>query len=170
MVAKGNEKVRIFVTPESLKATDDLRLGFLEASNPRKFNAMLQLATLNAARTMVKPVKAKAPVRTGRLRGAVAARKGKRDRPSSVVGVKAGKSRGDMQGAWYRWFVVSGTSGTRNTKRQGRVNIQRVPARDFVKQAVTEPSVQARAIEVLNNTIQAFLDGTIKYRGRRGRR
>lgn len=170
MVAKGNEKVRIFVTPESLKATDDLRLGFLEASNPRKFNAMLQLATLNAARTMVKPVKAKAPVRTGRLRGAVAARKGKNDRPSSVVGVKAGKSRGDMQGAWYRWFVVSGTSGTRNTKRQGRVNIQRVPARDFVKQAVTEPSVQARAIEVLNNTIQAFLDGTIKYRGRRGRR
>jgi uncharacterized membrane protein len=170
VVAKGNEKVRIFVTPESLKATDDLRLGFLEASNPRKFNAMLQLATLNAARTMVKPVKAKAPVRTGRLRGAVAARKGKNDRPSSVVGVKAGKSRGDMQGAWYRWFVVSGTSGTRNTKRQGRVNIQRVPARDFVKQAVTEPSVQARAIEVLNNTIQAFLDGTIKYRGRRGRR
>ncbi len=170
MVAKGNEKVRIFVTPESLKATDDLRLGFLEASNPRKFKAMLQLATLNAARTMVKPVKAKAPVRTGRLRGAVAARKGKNDRPSSVVGVKAGKSRGDMQGAWYRWFVVSGTSGTRNTKRQGRVNIQRVPARDFVKQAVTEPSVQARAIEVLNNTIQAFLDGTIKYRGRRGRR
>jgi hypothetical protein len=170
VVAKGNEKVRIFVTPESLKATDDLRLGFLEASNPRKFKAMLQLATLNAARTMVKPVKAKAPVRTGRLRGAVAARKGKNDRPSSVVGVKAGKSRGDMQGAWYRWFVVSGTSGTRNTKRQGRVNIQRVPARDFVKQAVTEPSVQARAIEVLNNTIQAFLDGTIKYRGRRGRR
>jgi hypothetical protein len=170
VVAKGNETVRIFVTPESLKATDDLRLGFLEASNPRKFNAMLQLATLNAARTMVKPVKAKAPVRTGRLRGAVAARKGKQDRPSSVVGVKAGKSRGDMQGAWYRWFVVSGTSGTRNTKRQGRVNIQRVPARDFVKQAVTEPSVQARAIEALNKTIQAFLDGTIKYRGRRGRR
>lgn len=170
MVAKGNEKVRIFVTPESLKATDDLRLGFLEASNPRKFKAMLQLATLNAARTMVKPVKAKAPVRTGRLRGAVAARKGKNDRPSSVVGVKAGKSRGDMQGAWYRWFVVSGTSGTRITKTRGRVNIQRIPARDFVKQAVTEPSVQARAIEVLNNTIQAFLDGTIKYRGRRGRR
>jgi hypothetical protein len=119
---------------------------------------------------MVKPVKAKAPVRTGRLRGAVAARKGKNDRPSSVVGVKAGKSRGDMQGAWYRWFVVSGTSGERRTKRQGRVQVQRIAGRDFVKQAVTEPSVQARAIEALNKTIQAFLDGTIKYRGRRGRR
>ena len=170
MVAKGNEKVRIFVTPESLKATDELRLGFLEASNPRKFNAMLQLATLNAARTMVKPIKAKAPVRTGRLRGAVAARKGKNDRPSSVVGVKAGNSRGDMKGAWYRWFVVSGTSGTRTTKTRGKVQVQRIAGRDFVKQVVTEPSVQARAVEVLNKTIMAFLDGTIKYRGRRGRR
>ena len=168
MAAKGNEKVRIFVTPQSLKATDELRLGFLEASNPRKFKAMLQLATLNAARTMVKPIKAKAPVRTGRLRGAVAARKGTKDRPSSVVGVKAGKSRGDMKGAWYRWFVVSGTSGIRTTTTRGRVNVQRIPARDFVKQAVTEPSTQARAIETLNKTIQAFLDGAIKYRGRRG--
>jgi hypothetical protein len=168
VAAKGNEKVRIFVTPQSLKTTDELRLGFLESSNPKKFRAMLQLATLNAARTMVKPVKAKAPVRTGRLRGAVAARKAKFDRPAAVVGVKAGKSRGDMQGAWYRWFVVSGTSGTRMTKTRGRVSIQRVPARDFVKQAVTDPSVQARAIEVLNSTVQAFLDGKIKYKGRRG--
>ena len=168
MAAKGNEKVRIFVTPQSLKAADELRLGFLESSNPRKFRAMLQLATLNAARTMVKPVKAKAPVRTGRLKGAIAARKGMNDRPSSVVGVKAGKSRGDMKGSWYRWFVVSGTSGTRTTKTRGKVSVKRIAGRDFVKDAVTEPSVQARAIEVLNNTVQAFLDGKIKFRGRRG--
>jgi hypothetical protein len=168
VVAKGNEKVRIFVTPQSLKATDELRLGFMESSNPRKFKAMLQLATLNAARTMVKPIKGKAPVRTGRLRGAIAARKGMNDRPSSVVGVKAGKSRGDMKGAWYRWFVVSGTSGTRTTKARGKVAIKRIAGRDFVKDAVTEPSVQARAVEVLNNTIMAFLDGKIKFRGRRG--
>jgi hypothetical protein len=168
VVAKGNEKVRIFVTPQSLKATDELRLGFLESSNPRKFKAMLQLATLNAARTMVKPIKAKAPVRTGRLRNAVAARKGMNDRPSGVVGVKAGKSRGDMKGAWYRWFVVSGTSGVRNTKTRGRVNVKRIVGRDFVKDAITEPSVQARAIEVLNSTVQAFLDGKIKFRGRKG--
>ena len=168
MVAKGNEKVRIFVTPQSLKATDELRLGFMESSNPRKFKAMLQLATLNAARTMVKPIKSKAPVRTGRLRGAIAARKGMSDRPSSVVGVRAGKSRGDMKGAWYRWFVVSGTSGTRTTKARGKVAVKRIAGRDFIKDAVTEPSVQARAIEVLNGTVMAFLDGKIKFRGRRG--
>lgn len=169
MAAKGNEKVRIFVTPQSLKATDELRLGFLESSNPKKFNAMLQLATLNAARTLVKPIKAKAPVRTGRLKKAVAARKGKQDRPSSVVGVRAGKSRGDQSGAWYRWFVVSGTSGTRNTKRQGRITVKPILGRDFIKQATTDPSNQARAVEALNNTVKAFLDGAIKYRGRRGR-
>ncbi len=168
MAAKGNEKVKLFITPQSLKGFDDLRLGFLESSNPKKFRAMLQLATLNAARTMVKPVKAKAPVRTGRLRGAVAARKAKFDRPAAVVGVKAGKSRGDMQGAWYRWFVVSGTSGTRNTKRQGRVSVRAVPARDFVKQAVTDPTVQAKAMETVNKTVMAFLDGVIKYRKGRG--
>lgn len=170
MAAKGNEKVRIFVTPQSLKATDDLRLGFLEAGNPRKFSAMMQLATLNAARTMVKPVKAAAPVRTGRLKKAVAARKAKRDRPAAVVGVRAGKSRSDANGAWYRWFVVSGTTGNRNTKRQGRVQVTAIRGRDFVKQAVTEPTNQARAIDALNKTVQAFLDGAIKYRGRRGRR
>ena len=170
MVAKGNEKVRIFVTPQSLKATDELRLGFLEASNPRKFNAMLQLATLNAARTMVKPVKAKAPVRTGRLKRAVAARKAYRDRPAAVVGVKAGKSRNDANGAWYRWFVVSGTSGTRNTKRQGRVQVTAIRGRDFVKQAVQDTTNQTRAVNALNDTVKAFLDGVIKYRGRRGRR
>jgi len=168
VAAKGNEKVKLFITPQSLKGFDDLRLGFLESSNPKKFRAMLQLATLNAARTMVKPVKAKAPVRTGRLRGAVAARKAKFDRPAAVVGVKAGKSRGDMQGAWYRWFVVSGTSGTRNTKRQGRVSVRAVPARDFVKLAVTDPSVQAKAMETVNKTVMAFLDGVIKYRKGRG--
>lgn len=170
MAAKGNEKVRIFVTPQSLKAADELRLGFLEASNPKKFKAMLQLATLNAARTMVKPVKAETPVRTGRLRRAVAARKALKDRPAAVVGVRAGKSRGDQKGAWYRWFVVSGTSGVRNTKSRGRIAVQPIRGRDFVKQAVTSPENQARAIDALNNTVQAFLSGVIKYRGRRGKK
>ena len=169
MAGKGSEKVRIFVTPQSLKAADDLRLGFLESSNPRKFNAMLQLATLNAARTMVKPVKAAAPVRTGRLKRAVAARKARKDRPAAVVGVRAGSSRGDQNGAWYRWFVVSGTKGTRMTKAQGRVSVQAIRGRDFVGQTVSAPTNQARAIEVLNKTVQAFLSGAIKYRGRKGR-
>lgn len=169
MAGKGSEKVKIFITPQSLKATDELRLGFLEASNPRKFNAMLQLATLNAASTMVKPIRAAAPVRTGRLKRAVAARKARQDRPAAVVGVRAGSSRGDTKGAWYRWFVVSGTNGTRMTKERGRVTVKAIRGRDFIKQASSAPSNQARAIEVLNKTVQAFLSGAIKYRGRKGK-
>lgn len=169
MAAKGSEKVRIFVTPQSLKAADELRLGFLEASNPRKFNAMLQLATLNAGRTMVKPIKAEAPVRTGRLRRSVAVRKAKQNRPAAVVGVRAGSSRADTKGAWYRWFVVSGTNGTRRTKSRGTISVQPIRGRDFIKQAGSAPSVQAKAVEAMQNTIAAFLAGAIKYRGRRGR-
>ena len=149
-----------------MKAVDELRLGFLESSNPRKFNAMLQLATLNAARTLVKPVKAAAPVRTGRLKGAVAARKARQNRPAAVVGVRAGKSRGDQKGAWYRWFVVSGTNGTRMTKARGRISVQPIRGRDFVGETVSAPTNQTRAIEALNKTVQAFLSGVIKYRGR----
>lgn len=169
MAAKGSEKVRIFITPQSLKAADELRLGFLESANPRKFNAMLQLATLNAARTMVKPVKGEAPVRTGRLKRAVAARKAKQNRPAAVVGVRAGSSRGDTKGAWFRWFVVSGTSGTRRTKSRGTINVQPIRGNDFIKRAGSEPTVQAKAADAMRNTIGAFLEGTIKYRGRRGR-
>lgn len=169
MAAKGNAKVKLFITPQSLKGVDELRLGFLESSNPRKFSAMLSLATLNAARTLVKPVKAAAPVRTGRLKRAVAARKARQDRPAAVVGVRAGASRSDTKGAWYRYFVVSGTNGTRMTKERGRITIKPIRGRDFVGQTVSAPNNQARAIDALNKTIQAFLSGVIKYRGRKGR-
>ena len=170
MAAKANDKVKIFITPQSLSSIDELRLGFIQSSNPRKFNAMLQLATLNAAKQLVKPIQAKAPVRTGRLKGAVAARKARQDRPASVVGVKSGKSRGDSKGAWYKWFVVSGTSGTRVTKRLGKISVKAIAGRDFVKQAATEPAAQAKAVDVLNKTIMAFLDGTLKYRTGKGRK
>jgi hypothetical protein len=166
--AKGNAKVKLFITPQSLQGIDELRLGFIQASNPRKFSAMLSLATLNAARTLVKPVKAAAPVRTGRLRNAVAARKARQDRPAAVVGVRAGASRSDTKGAWYRYFVVSGTNGTRMTKARGRISVKAIQGRDFVGKTVSEPNHQARAIEALNKTIQAFLSGVIKYRGRKG--
>lgn len=184
-MADPNRSGLVYLAEGSLRDVDEFRLGFIEASNPRKFRAMLQMATLNAARTMVKPVKAKAPVRTGRLRAAVAARKAKYNNPAAVVGVKAGKSRGDAKGAWYRWFVVSGhrTRGIgrapeRITWEQAaagvalppRRNRGFVPARNFVYDATNDPAVQDRAQEVLAKTVRAWLDGAIKYKARRGTR
>ena len=174
----------VYLAEGSLRDIDEFKIGFLESSNPRKFRAMLQMATLNAARTMVKPVKAKAPVRTGRLRGAVAARKAKFNNPAAVVGIKAGASRGDSKGAWYRWFVVSGhrTRGAGRAPERitwaqaaagvalpARGNRGFVPARNFVYDATSDSAVRARAEEVLAKTVRAWLDGAIKYKARKVR-
>lgn len=193
-MAVGKDSVKIYVDSKSLTGLNQVRLGFLESSDPRKFNAMLQLATLNAARTMVKPVKAKAPSRTGRLKAAVAARKGRFNKPSAVVGVKAGASRGDGKGAWYRWFVISGhkikgsqanigratnpvmswnevAAGVSYAERKAKASKPssgRVPANDFVVEATQNSSVQDKATSTITNTVVAYLEGKIKYRKGRG--
>ncbi len=43
------------------KNFDDLRIGFYQASNPSGFKRMQSFAALNAARTMLKPMKQAAP-------------------------------------------------------------------------------------------------------------
>ena len=40
---------------------DQLRLGFLKGSNPSAFKRLASFATLNAARTLQKPMRDKAP-------------------------------------------------------------------------------------------------------------
>ena len=47
------------------------QLGFEQGSNPRAWSRLLALSLLNAGRTMVKPMKQEAPVRTGRLRNSI---------------------------------------------------------------------------------------------------
>ena len=179
--------LKIEIEQSSLTQIQQVRLGYIEASDPRRFRRMLQLATLNAARTMVKPIKAGAPVLTGRLKGAVAARKARTNGPAAVVGVKGGKTRGDAKGAWYRWFVVSGHNVRGAGKSKGRrisgptwaqigmgatsaatgTNVKRVPGNDFVGRATQDSSNQSKAMSTIQKTIMAFLDGTITSRTRR---
>lgn len=183
--------IQIFVTDQSLRAIDDLKLGFMETSDPRQFQAMLQLSTLNAAQKFKPAIKAEArkdhgagltppdqrKPRTGRLEGAVAVRKARFNKPAAVVGIKAGRSRGDARGAWYRWFVVSGTSGVRTTIRtapQGGQysythRVAGIRANDFVADTVKRHDLQEQAVEAMRATIRAWLEGKIKYRGRRKR-
>jgi hypothetical protein len=163
---------------------DDLRIGYLEVSDPAKFKRMLQIATLNAAQSMSRPVRAAAPIgdgrhhAAGRLRGAVAARKAKYDKPAALVGIKAGASRGDIKGAWYRWFVVSGTKNTRVTEsrdyRTGTIrkttwSVRGIKANDFVRRTVTRGDVVEKATAAMRNTVMAFLDGTLNRGGYRGK-
>ena len=180
----GKSSVNITIAPGSLSTIAEYQLGFLESSDPRKFNKIMQQATLKAARTMVAPVKRESPRRTGRLRGEVAARKAKYNTPAAVVGVKAGKSRGDARGAWYRWFVISGHE-TRGQTKQGRAPTvtwaqaaagesapnragkRRIPANPFVERATQKPEVQQAAMDTITKTINDYLTDTIKPRTRR---
>ena len=140
-----------------------LRLGFLEGSNPSAYKRLLSIATLNATRTMVNPMRAEAPIgRTtqnpGRLRKAVTARRARFGTPAAVVGPRAGRNRaGANGGAWYRWFVTSGISGVRQTK-SGAKAVKAVPANPFVTRVSGNPTYQARAMEAMAKTVESFFN------------
>lgn len=140
-----------------------LRLGFLEGSNPSAYKRLLSIATLNAARTMVAPMRAEAPIgkttqNPGRLRKSVTARRARFGTPAAVVGPRAGRNRaGAGGGAWYRWFVTSGISGVRQTKN-GAKAVKAVPANPFVTRVSGKQTYQARAMEAMAKTVESFFN------------
>jgi hypothetical protein len=145
------------------KNYEALRLGFLEGSNPSAYKRLLSIATLNATRTMVNPMRAEAPVgkttqNPGRLRKAVTARRARFGTPAAVVGPRAGRNRaGANGGAWYRWFVTSGISGVRQTK-SGPKAVKAVPANPFVTRVSGNSTYQARAMEAMAKTVESFFN------------
>jgi hypothetical protein len=140
-----------------------LRLGALEGSNPSAYKRLLSIATLNATRTMLKPMRAEAPIgkttqNPGRLRKAVTARRARFGTPAAVVGPRAGRNRsGASGGAWYRWFVTSGISGVRQTK-SGPKAVKAVPANPFVTRVSGNSTYQARAMEAMAKTVESFFN------------
>jgi hypothetical protein len=141
---------------------DDLRIGFYQASNPSGFKRMQSFAALNAARTMLKPMKQVAPKgdtteRPGRLQKAVKARGVRFNKPGAVVGIKGGRS-----GVFYGWFVVEGRGAVRRTK-QGPVSVRPVAARPFVSDTVKKSGTLERAMEAFSATTEKFLnDGAFR--------
>lgn len=172
--ARSKASITIDVADSTFSEIESFRMGFIEATNPKLFNRMATIATLNAAKTMVKPMQAEAPVRTGRLKGAVKARRAKFNRPAGVVGISAGRSRGDARGAWYRWFITSGTSGMRKTTRDERaasavslgLGITRITTAKPVKPITPNPfitrvggraDVIARAVQAVERTYKHLI-------------
>lgn len=132
---------------------DQLRLGFLKGSNPSAFKRLMSFATLNAARTMQKPMREKAPRgATGNLRKKVLARKARFNNPAAVVGIKGGR-----KGVFYGWLVVGG-SGTRRTTPNGTFAVKGVRARPFVDQVVKQRSNIDRAVESYSKTVAAYFN------------
>ena len=119
-------------------ATIDIQIDGLDkmvdalqkTSDPRTLSKIRGRATVAAARSLKPLIKRLAPVANaesvrkgavrGRLRNAVRAGRTRRDKEAAFVNVRAGKSRSDLGGAYYRWVVVRGTRGTRDVQRQDR--------------------------------------------------
>lgn len=145
---------------------NQLQLGFLEGANPSAYKRLLSIASLNAARTMVAPMRAEAPVgkttkNPGRLRKSVTARRARFNTPAAVVGPRAGRNRaGANGGAWYRWFVTSGISGVRQTK-SGPKAVKAVPANPFVTRVSKNPTHQSRALEAYAKTVESFFNNSV---------
>jgi hypothetical protein len=201
---QGKNGLTVNVQWEDLGDYNAFRLGILQGGNTREFNRLLGIATLNAARTFLKPAKAEAPVwagansqasaasrarnpkRTGgTLRKGIVARRGKLDRPSALVGISLG-GRG-RTGAWYRNMVVSGHAD-RGASSGGRSNViapwsafasptgpypvaparptgggggGRTPGNDFLRRVTDRANLRAAAVDTLNKTILAYLNGKL---------
>lgn len=132
---------------------DQLRLGFLKGSNPTAFKRLMTFATLNAARTLQKPMRDKAPRgETGNLRKKVLARKAQFNRPAAVVGIKGGR-----KGVFYGWLVVGG-QGQRRTTPNGTFTVKGVKPNRFVDEVVKKRSNINQAVESYGKTVAAFLN------------
>lgn len=132
---------------------DQLRLGFLKGSNPSAFKRLMTFATLNAARTLQKPMRDKAPRgATGNLRKKVLARKARFNNPAAVVGIKGGR-----KGVFYGYLVVGG-QGQRRTTPNGTFVVKGVKARPFVDEVVKKQSNINRAVESYSKTVAAFFN------------
>ncbi len=159
-MAEGGINFTLKVDPK-FKAYE---LGFLEGSNPTAYRRLMSFATVNAARTYSKPIKALAPRgKSGNLAKGVKARAGRYSKPSAVVGpLFAG--RGSKKNPWYRWIVVKGTSGRRKTKR-GIVSVKAITPNKFVNRAVDNRTNEQKAVDAFHNTVEAFYNNTV-FRGR----
>jgi len=132
---------------------DQLRLGFLKGSNPSAFKRLMTFAALNAARTLQKPMRDKAPKgATGKLRKKILARKARFNNPAAVVGIKGGRN-----GVFYGYLVVGG-AGTRRTTPNGTFVVKGVAPRPFVDQVVKQRSNIDRAVESYSKTVSAFFN------------
>jgi hypothetical protein len=141
-----------------------LELGLLEGGNPSAYKRLLSFASLNAARTMTKPMKAEAPKgRTGNLIKSIRAKSGRYNRPSGVVGPLFG-AKSSPNRPYYRHFVTSGVSGVRQTK-SGPKAVKPIAANPFVMRVANAPANQQRAIEAFYKTIEAFYNDQV-FRGR----
>jgi hypothetical protein len=169
------------IDPKSIQQLDALALSLQTGFDAKKINKALNAASLATARAMVGPVRKAAPVKTGRLRRAVYAQKVLRDGPGAYVGIRPGKNRGDMRGAYYRWIITAGvsrvpyaitprkksaltftTGGVQVfTRKSNRINP--IPGRGFVFDTV-DRNINT-AIRIWNESLSSIIQAGIPAKG-----
>lgn len=163
-----------YVPEDSMRAFE---LGFIEGSNPRAYNKLLAVASLNAVRTLINPLKSAAPVKSGRLQRSIGAKAGRFSRPSATVGPRPGRSRSDPRGAWYRYFVTSGHRTRLGTNKAvkgiswadvaaGKSLVQKggtatVQARPFVTTTAQNPANQAKMMNAFYATVERYFNDSV---------
>jgi hypothetical protein len=140
----ASSRVDIFISKKTNDDLDDLALAVAAGFNEKLINKALQAAALYAAKAQVAPVKNAAPKRTGRLRRAIWANPVMRDKPGAYVGIRAGSSRADTKGAYYRYVVTSGVR---------RVPYTIAPKRSSGAQALKMPDGRFRYAVVRTSAI-----------------
>ena len=80
------QPAKLILTIKPDKSYKEFELGFLHGSNPRAYNRLMSIASVNAVRTMVNPMRTAAPRKTGRLARSITAKAGRYDRPSGNIG------------------------------------------------------------------------------------
>ena len=90
-----------------------LRSGF----NPKVINKALNDASKAAANEVVKAAKPRAPVITGRMRGAIGVKPARYNRPGYIARINPGSNRADVKGAYYRYMALRGFGANRRNNR-----------------------------------------------------
>lgn len=169
------------IDPKSIQQIDALALSLQTGFEAKRINKALNAASLAAARAMVGPVRAAAPVRTGRLRRAVYAQKVLKNGPGAYVGIRPGKSRADKKGAYYRWIITAGVSRVPYTivPRKARAmfftsggvltigrkfqRVNPIPGRGFVFDTVNRNL--NTAIRIWNESLSSIIQAGIPAKG-----
>jgi hypothetical protein len=187
-VARGSvaqSRVDLVLDKKSIESMSSLAIAFAAGFDEKKIDKALQAASNAAAKSMIKPVRAAAPRRTGRLARSVRSNKVQRDKPGAYVGIRPGKSRNDPSGAYYRWIVTSGVSrvpyviapsrrssagglslpnAVNGSSVRGSVTrTARIPGRPFVSEAVSRNIGTAKT--VFADTLRGIIERGIPARG-----
>lgn len=187
----ARSRVDVILSQKTIAEISSLSLALAAGFDEKRLDKALQTASNVTAKAMVKPVKAAAPTRKSRadgssgnrIRRAVWSQPVMRDKPGAYVGIRPGRTREDIKGAYYRWIVTSGTSRVPYEIRPKRAKVLRfygpdgsvvfaksatrkaaVPGRPFVTDAVSKNA--QLALDTFSTTLAAIIQNGIPKKGR----